>query len=59
MKIIVTTILFLYSTSAYAYSCADVKIAVATFGVAKLLTMAKFYGITSYQIKQARLCLKK
>ena len=56
MRTIIALAMLLMATPASAYTCQDVRGWVAQYGTARLLVMARMYGVTKDQIQQARAC---
>jgi hypothetical protein len=58
MRTFIALAILLMAAPANAYTCQDVRGWVAQYGAARLLVMAKMYGVTREQIQQARSCLR-
>ena len=59
MPAIIALAMLLMATAANAYTCQDVRGWVAQYGAARVLVMARMYGVTKEQIQQARACLRR
>jgi hypothetical protein len=58
MRAIFALLILLMATPANAYTCQDVRGWVAQYGIARVLMMAKLYGVTKEQIQQGRACFR-
>lgn len=57
IRVALVSLMLFVTTPAQAYSCSDVRSWLAQYGAARLLIMAKLYGLSADQIRQAKACV--